>query len=203
MQIYASSENFERLGIDPLIWADKNAAYISHIEPPTSGYPYILYTIDIPESNYDDQPSWLKLNSAFIAYKLSAAAIEGYHRIEDTELQEKIAQLVQDQDCATKTGKALIALGCSFEVKSYVTYLGLTLNENELTIEIANNFERNQNCYSFPFFWTLAFNNPGINLEDCIFNFVVLERDKYSSIAFQLQLPDAEKRYYNFTNNPS
>lgn len=200
MEIYASNRNFERYGINQEIWERENFDHIIHIEPPTSGFPFTLYTIQLDASDYEIPPSWLKLNSDFIEYELSANEIENAHIIDNISTKEEINELIAMGHSINLTGKQLLEKKCSFSRQSFNDYMSLTIQEKKLYIDLINDFQENLNCYSFPFFWTIKFNNQETKIENCVFNFVPIEINQIATIAIKVNFSNGNKEYYDFTD---
>ncbi|MBS7785777.1 hypothetical protein KIH23_00580 [Flavobacterium sp. CYK-55] len=202
MEIFASSQNFEKFGIDQQEWEIENENYIINIDPPSPKIGYTLYTIMLVDSDFDNPPSWLKTNSDFIDYTLSSENIENQHLIRDHQINAAIDNLISEGASINITGANLISQNCSFDNKSYQEYMSFAIDGNSLSIDIVSNFERGINCFSYPLFWAIKNNNNEKNIQNCIFNFVQIAIDGNVTVAFKLNFQGGNAKYYDFTNHP-
>lgn len=200
MEIYASSRNFVEYGINQTDWEHENRDYIIKITPPTSGFEYTLYTIDLTNSDFNTPPSWLKTNTHFIEYDMSMANIEAEHLITDQQMIIDIDGEISKNKDATQNLDEIKKMGGAFDVDSYETYMSLSLISKDLNITVVNDYSSSGNCYSYPFFKSILFNNPGANLEKCCFTFVNISVDGISTIAFKVNFGNGLNKYYDYTD---
>lgn len=200
MEIYASSRNFEAYGINQEEWENENQGYILKISPPVPGFEYTLYTIVLVDADFETPPSWLKKNTHFIEYDLSMTNIENEHIINDEQIISIIQNKILSENCAILSLSEMKKNGAAFNVDSYQTYMSLFLNSNDLSINIVNDYSSTANCYSYPFFKSIFFNNPGADIEKCRFYFVKISIDDNQTIAFKVNFGNGLDKYYDYTD---
>ncbi|MFN8275320.1 MAG: hypothetical protein U0X58_10640 [Flavobacteriaceae bacterium] len=202
MEIYASSRNFSEYGIDQEEWEHENQNYITKITPPDPSFEYTLYTICLVSSDFNTPPSWLKTNTHFIEYDLSMNNIEAEHNITSQQIIEDIDAEISKNNCVSLSLTQIQNKGGAFNVDSYQTYMSLSITSKDLNISIINDYYYPGNCYSYPFFKSILFNNPGADLQKCCFIFVNISINSNSTIAFKVNFGNGSVKYYDYSGSP-
>lgn len=202
MEIYASNRNFEEYGINQEEWEDENKDYIIKITSPTPGFAYTLYTIYLTSSEFNSSPSWLKTNTHFIEYDLSMNHIEAEHIIDNQQIIADIETEIWKDNASIESLDQLERIGAAFNVDSYQTYMSLSLVSKQLSLVVVNDYSSTSNCYSYPFFKSIFFNNPGADREKCCFYFVNISIDNTQTIAFKVNFGNGNVKYYDFSYQP-
>lgn len=202
MEIYASSRNFSEYGIDQAEWELENKDYIINIQQPSAGFEYTLYTIYLVSSDYNTTPSWLKTNTHFIEYDMSMNNIEAEHLITSQQTIQDIDAEILKNNCVSLSLTQIQNKGGAFNVDSYQTYMSLSIDSKELSIRIVNDYYYPGDCYSFPFFKSILFDNPGVDLQKCCFYFVNIPIDIITTIAFKVNFGNGIVKYYDYSGSP-
>jgi len=202
MEIYASSRNFEEYGVNQQIWEETNQNYIVDIKPPTPGQNFTLYIISLISADFDYPPSWLKTNTHFIEYDMSMNNIETEHIIDNQQIIDNVEAEISKGNAAIESLDELEKKGAAFNIDSYQTYMSLSLVSKQLSLVVVNDYSSTSNCYSYPFFKSIFFNNPGADLEKCCFYFVNISIDDNLTIAFKVNFGNGNTKYYDYSGSP-
>lgn len=122
--------------------------------------------IDIDPSKIDskDFDQWLVDNQNYISYDDSYEYIECVHNVtkfEDLKQLENAEELCRMtfSDVITKMENATI----DFTTPSYEKYASLSIQGAKLVVTPVTAFDKDNNCYSVPFFKSILYNNVAID----------------------------------------
>jgi hypothetical protein len=185
-------------GISIEEWTSANTNYLNNeITAPNRLFvdPNLLVQNNAPSD-------WVQTNSKFIAVRQSLLAIEEVHIINDPTYLNQMSAMVANKTAIRLSMEEMRNLGYDFDRPAYGKYMSVTITDNKVNPAILKNYNTQDNCFSFPFFYSIKQNNNVVNEKNCFFDFMTVRIDGDYTIAFTVTFESSLSKSYNYSQKP-
>lgn len=160
-----------------------------------------LSPIDTKKSQFD----WLKKNSDYICYSESYRTIYSSHIVNETwsDIDNLIETEIINNRFYTKGIADFTANGIDFETYQFQKVICFTIIDDDLKINLLNNYDEKKSCYSIPFFKSILEMNKFTDLDKVKFVFVEIVFRSKKTIAFKVTYDGTKISYYDYSDEPT